>query len=161
MKRIFTIGVYGRKEDEFWNLLLDNKIQVFCDIRRRRGMRGKKYSFVNSTYLQEKLKEIGIEYIYIKDLAPTPEIREIQMKEDKDKKILKKDREELSESFKSSFNDIILGNYRPQSFFEKFNPSIENVVLFCVEKEPKACHRFLVADYLYNFMPNINITHLI
>ena len=32
-------------------------------------MRGGKYPFANSKYLQDKLKEIGIEYLHLKELA--------------------------------------------------------------------------------------------
>lgn len=160
MKKIFTLGVYERNEDDFFGLLVQNNIQVFCDIRRRRGMRGKKYSFVNSTYLQSKLKDLGIEYIYLKELAPTNEIREIQMKEDNDRRTLKKDRKRLSDNFISCFNSKILKDYDPEIFFNKFNSSIDNVVLFCVEKEPEACHRSLVTDYFIGVNPQLKIIHL-
>ena len=58
----FTIGVYNSTEDLFFNKLIDNNIDTFCDIRLRRGVRGAKYSFVNSTKLQEKLFRLGLKY---------------------------------------------------------------------------------------------------
>ena len=57
--KIYTIGVYGKTEDEFFRALEDNGIELFIDIRARRGMRGSKYSFVNSSYLQAELNENG------------------------------------------------------------------------------------------------------
>ncbi len=50
----FTIGVYNSSEKEFFDKLLENNIDTFCDIRQRRGVRGAKYSFVNSNRLQQK-----------------------------------------------------------------------------------------------------------
>jgi len=60
----FTIGVYNSTEKEFFEKLLKNKVDTFCDIRQRRGVRGAKYSFVNSNRLQERLSELDIKYGY-------------------------------------------------------------------------------------------------
>ena len=48
--KIFTIGVYNSSETHFFDKLKNNHIDVFCDIRQRRGVRGRKYAFVNSLY---------------------------------------------------------------------------------------------------------------
>jgi len=50
----FTIGVYRATEETFFKKLVENNIDTFLDIRRRRGVRGSKYSYVNSNKLQEK-----------------------------------------------------------------------------------------------------------
>lgn len=50
----FTIGVYGATEETFFKKLVENNIDTLLDIRRRRGVRGLKYSYVNSNKLQEK-----------------------------------------------------------------------------------------------------------
>ena len=71
----YTVGVYGYTEQTFFTKLRENGIDTFCDIRQRRGVRGKKYAYVNSTYLQSKLKEYGIKYLYVNELSPTTEIR--------------------------------------------------------------------------------------
>ena len=76
--KIYTIGVYNSTEQQFFSKLIDNNIDTFCDIRQRRGVRGSEYAFVNSNYLQTKLKELDIKYAHILDLAPTSEIREKQ-----------------------------------------------------------------------------------
>ncbi len=55
--KIYTIGVYGSTEEEFFGKLTKSKIDLFCDIRQRRGVRGRQYAFVNSSYLQKKLSE--------------------------------------------------------------------------------------------------------
>lgn len=56
---IFTIGVYDSTEESFFGALVKNEIELFIDIRARRGMRGSKYKYVNSAALQSKLKESG------------------------------------------------------------------------------------------------------
>jgi hypothetical protein len=68
--QIVTIGVYGFDKNSFFQALLDAKIDTFCDIRLRRGMRGSTYAFVNSASPQRRLSELGLRYLHIKDLAP-------------------------------------------------------------------------------------------
>jgi hypothetical protein len=88
----FTIGVYNSTEEDFFGKLTKNHIDTFTDIRQRRGVRGARYSFVNSMRLQHKLQEIGIRYDHTVGLAPAPEIRAIQDKADKQQKKNKKER---------------------------------------------------------------------
>lgn len=78
----YTIGVYNSTEQEYFDKLTENNIDTFCDIRQRRGVRGSKYSFVNSQRLQSKLSDLNIQYGHILDLAPTTEIRDLQKKVD-------------------------------------------------------------------------------
>lgn len=39
MIEIFTIGVYNSTEESYFGKLMDAKIDLFCDIRQRRGVR--------------------------------------------------------------------------------------------------------------------------
>ena len=103
MFKIYTIGVYNSTEDIFFKKLQDNNIDLFCDIRQRRGVRGSQYKYVNSNYLQSKLEELGIKYRYIKELAPTNEIRQKQKDADKLNGETKKQRKELGLVFKSEY----------------------------------------------------------
>jgi hypothetical protein len=38
--RIVTIGVYGWVEEDFFRALVDVRVDLFCDLRARRGVRG-------------------------------------------------------------------------------------------------------------------------
>lgn len=156
----FTIGVYNSTENEFFEKLTQNNIDTFCDIRQRRGVRGAKYSFVNSNRLQEKLNDLGIKYGYIQDLAPTTEIRELQKEIDAEKGELKSERQELGKVFVIEYKNKILGNFDFEKFFENLvNIGANRIALFCVEEHPEACHRSIVATKLAdNF--NYKITHL-
>lgn len=160
MKNLFTIGVYGLTNEEFFEKLTSNNIDTFCDIRRRRGVRGSKYSFVNSKRLQARLLEFGISYVHILELSPTKEIREKQKEEDKRYKILKRERTGLGDVFVNEFKEHHLNNFDPNNFYELIGKNAINVALFCVENEHKACHRSLVADFLKENDPSIQIEHL-
>lgn len=145
---IVTIGVYGFDEQSFFGALLDAKIDTFCDIRLRRGMRGSTYAFVNSEYLQRRLSELGIRYIHLKELAPTQAIRDMQKQADAKQGIAKHLRTGLSEIFIQSYQQECLSVYDSQHFLTEIGPAAKVIGLFCVEREPEACHRSLVAQKL-------------
>ncbi|MDI9863905.1 DUF488 domain-containing protein [Flectobacillus sp. DC10W] len=156
----FTIGVYNSTEEEFFEKLTQNSIDTFCDIRQRRGVRGAKYSFVNSNRLQQRLNDLDIKYGYIPDLAPTTEIRELQKEIDTKKGELKRERQELGKVFVIEYKNRILKNFDFEKFFESLEQIGANrIALFCVEEHPEACHRSIVADKLMNNF-NCKITNL-
>lgn len=147
--KIYTIGVYGSTEKDFFNKLLENRIDTFCDIRQRRGVRGSEYSFVNSNYLQSKLAELDIRYGHILDLAPTTEIREHQKSEDLRQGEHKRDRNKLGQVFATEFKNKIIEKFDFDTFVEELeNAGANRVVLFCVEGNAEACHRSIVANEL-------------
>lgn len=155
-----TIGVYNSVEKQFFEKLVNNQIDTFCDIRQRRGVRGSKYAFVNSNRLQERLSELNIKYGHILALAPTEEIRNLQKETDAEMGLLKSERKELGQTFKTEYENRVLRKFDFESFFEKLGEvGAKKVVLFCVEEIPAACHRSLVAKELeekYGY----DVTHL-
>lgn len=156
----FTIGVYNSTEKEFFDKLLENKIDTFCDIRQRRGVRGAKYAFVNSNRLQQKLNELDIKYGYVPELAPTTEIRDLQKSIDEQRGEAKRERQELGKIFVIEYKNRILKNFDFEKFFENLDQiGARRVVLFCVEEHPEACHRSIVTDKLKS-QYNYKITHL-
>jgi uncharacterized protein (DUF488 family) len=78
--KIYTLGVYGTKEAEFFRKLLDNGVDVFCDIRARRAVRGADYAFANAARLEAKLGKLKIAYLPAKELAAPPDIQKRQNK---------------------------------------------------------------------------------
>lgn len=156
---IFTIGVYGSTEQQFFEKLSKNKIDTFCDIRQHRGVRGRQYAFVNSKRLQDKLAKMGISYSYLKDLSPTKEIREKQKEADKRNGIQKKDRTRLGDVFINGYKEHI-ADYDFGALVEMLNSmGADKVVFFCVEESPYACHRSIVAERLHKLF-GFRITHL-
>lgn len=156
----FTIGVYNSTEQEFFDKLVTNNIDTFCDIRQRRGVRGAKYSFVNSNRLQERLNGLEIKYGHVLELAPTEEIRSLQKEVDLARGELKRERQQLGQVFTIEYKNKILSKFNFENFIEKLDQVGANkVVLFCVEEHPDACHRSIVAKKL-NEQHNYKITHL-
>ena len=147
MKRnILTIGVYGFDEERFFQALLDAHVDTFCDIRRRRGMRGSLYAFANSANLQRRLNELGIRYLHIKDLAPDAGLREQQKKEDKQLGIAKRARATLGPTFIEAYETHCLASFDSHAFLDMLGADAQIISLFCVERDPEACHRSLAAE---------------
>lgn len=147
--KLFTTGVYGKTEDFFYKQLINNQIDTFCDIRQRRGVRGSKYAFVNSNYLQNKLSTLHINYLYEKQLAPTREIREMQWTADKAEHQTKKTRDILGHEFCCGYQQLILDVVNLDLLMNKLiTQKAENIVFFCLEAKPEACHRSLLAKRL-------------
>jgi hypothetical protein len=147
--KFFTIGVYNSTELEFFDKLVKNKIDTFCDIRQRRNVRGPKYPFANSTRLQARLKELGIKYEYIAGLAPTAEIRNIQKKIDAQNGESANERQQLGQAFKLQYVNKIINSFDFKSFFDRLQQAgAKNIVFFCVEESAEACHRSLVTKKL-------------
>ena len=146
--RVITIGVYGFSEEGFFGALRGAGVDTFCDIRARRGLRGGLYAFANSARLQKRLAEIGIRYLHLKELAPSAEVREAQDKADKASRVAKRKRAALSPVFIEAYKRERLLGYDSPAFLERVGPEARVVALFCVEGQPEACHRSLVAEKL-------------
>lgn len=156
---IVTIGVYGFTGDSFFNSLRQASVDTFCDIRRRRGVRGSAYRFANSSQLQRELDESNIRYIYCKELAPPSEIRAIQKQHDIESSVRKRFRDVLSDDFIAAYERACLSDFSPESFINLLGPNVKVVALFCVERKATACHRWLVANKLSHSL-GIKVRHL-
>tara|TARA_B110000967_G_C18546476_1_gene393207 strand:+ start:103 stop:582 length:480 start_codon:yes stop_codon:yes gene_type:complete len=149
MLNFFTIGVYGSIEDVFFQKLITNNIHFFCDIRHRRGVRGSKYSFVNSIRLQNRLIVLNIKYKHLKDLGPSKEIRALQIEKDTQNSESKKSRKKLAKAFIEAYKEIFLNPFNLNKFVDFLTKEgHKNIVLFCVEEKYLACHRSIVSDRL-------------
>lgn len=157
-QKIFSIGVYGFKEDQFFKKLIDFKIDILLDIRQRRGIRGKEYAFANSKYLQRKLVSFEIEYVHAKELSPSDKTRNIQKAADISTDVFKRYREYLNNNFIQAYTDECLS---PENLLAitKIIKYSKNIVLLCVERSPSACHRSIATQWLASKI-NAEITHL-
>lgn len=147
---IVTIGVYGFDESGFFQAVVDAGIDTFCDIRLRRGMRGSMYAFVNSNYLQRKLSKLGIQYLHVKDLAPDQSIRDKQKREDEKLGVAKRTRSALGQAFIQAYETECLAHFDANKFIDIVGSKAKVIGLFCVERDPEACHRSLAAMKLAN-----------
>jgi uncharacterized protein (DUF488 family) len=156
---IVTIGVYGFDESGFFKALQEAGVDTFCDVRRRRGVRGAAYRFANSRRLQGRLAELGIRYLHFRELAPTQALRTKQAAADKAGRTGKRQRTELSSEFVAGYQEECLSRFQSSAFLDGLGPETRVVALFCVEREAAACHRWLLAERLRQDA-NVEVVHL-
>lgn len=156
---LMTIGVYGADEDSFFGALTNAGVDTFCDVRRHRGLRGRKYAFANSKRLQKRLEEMGIDYVHLKDLSPPKEIRQKQKEADKKSGTAKRERVALSNAFVEAYKEECLSGTNPDEVLNRLPEDARRAVFFCVEREPEACHRSVLTEWLSN-EKEISVKHL-
>ena len=159
MNSIITIGAIGFTTETFFQALLEARVDTFVDIRRRRAVRGRDYTFANSQRLQAHLAELGIHYLHRLDLAPPDAARERQAAADKTAGIARRKRTELSPAFIEVYERDVLAHFDPQSLLDDLPDGAAIVALMCVEREPAACHRSLLAERLRHEL-GVEVIHL-
>lgn len=142
-----TIGVYGWELDRFLDALARADVRLLIDVRQRRGVRGPEYAWANATRLQAALAGAGVEYRHRKDLAPTTELRQLQYAEDARRGVGKRSRVELADEYRTRFTREIL-DFAPLEQIVSALPADGAAALLCVERDPEACHRSIVAERL-------------
>jgi len=145
MKRLATVGVYGFTVDEFLDTLCEADVRLLLDVRQRRGVRGPQYAWANATRLQAALAEAGIGYRHHSELAPTTELRQLQYREDDRLGVGKRSRAELAPEFRRRYLSEILDRADLVELVAEL-PDEGTGTLFCVERDPEACHRSLIAE---------------
>ena len=144
--KIATIGVYGFDRDSFLETLAGAGIGLLLDVRQRRGVRGSEYAWANARRLQGALAEAGIRYSHLTELAPTTELRELQYREDARRGEGKRSRTVLSPGYAQGYTEQILDRVDLGPIVSWIGGSVP--ALLCVERDPEACHRSLVAARL-------------
>lgn len=147
MRRVATIAVYGFSVDTFLEGLGAANVRLVLDVRQRRGVRGPEYAWANSRRLQAALAGAGIEYRHHKELAPTTELRHVQYREDDRLGVGKRSRVELAPEYRERYLREVLSHVDLEPIVEEM-PAEAVAALMCVERDPEACHRSLIAERL-------------
>ena len=145
VRTVVTIGVYGFDQAAFLAALARARVKVLLDVRQRRGVRGSEYAWANAARLQAALADAGVEYRHHKELAPTTELRRLQYAEDERLGVGKRSRVELAPEYRDRYTREILDEVDLQPIVASL-PADGAAALLCVERDPEACHRSLIAD---------------
>jgi uncharacterized protein (DUF488 family) len=158
MRSVATIGVYGFDAAGFLAALRGANVGMLLDVRQRRGVRGREHAWANSKRLQLALQEAGIAYEHHKELAPTTELRQLQYREDDRLGVGKRSRVELAHEYRERYIAEILDGVDLAALLERL-PSDRASALMCVERDPEACHRSLVAQRMHEEL-GVSVVHL-
>jgi len=143
----------------FLRRLREADVGLLLDVRQRRGGRGPEYAWANSARLQRMLAEAGIEYRHHKELAPTTELRQLQYREDDRQGVGKRSRRELAAEYRERYLAEILDPADLDAVMAEL-PAGRATALLCVERDPEACHRSLIAERLAA-EHGVEVTHLV
>jgi uncharacterized protein (DUF488 family) len=143
---LFTIGYEGLDQRQFMAHLAHNKISVVADVRHLPLSRKKGFS---KSSLAEMLNENDIEYISLRDLGTSKEMRNT-LYATKNYAAFFKDYKKLIADKKESLDKIL-------NFLEEG----QNVSLLCFERDPDLCHRKIVAEEIRKRNGNgLKINHI-
>jgi uncharacterized protein (DUF488 family) len=152
-----TIGVYGFDGPGFIRALREAEVGIVLDVRQRRGVRGSEYAWANSKRLQAALSEAGIGYSHLPELAPTTEMRQLQYREDERRGEGKRSRTELAPAYVERYTEEVLDRVDLEPIVRFVGDN--RAALLCVERDPEACHRSLIAARLEREF-DARLTHL-
>jgi len=145
--RVITIGVYEFDLPSFLQALREHGVGLLVDVRQRRGVRGPRYAWANSQRLQQALAEAQIAYRHHRELAPTTELRRLQYAADDRNRVGKRSREVLDPGYVEGYVREILDAADLDALVAEL-PDDAATALLCVEADPEACHRSLIAERL-------------
>jgi uncharacterized protein (DUF488 family) len=149
---VVTIGVYGWTAETFLRALRDAAVERVLDVRQRRGVRGSEYAWANAKRLEAALAGAGFAYEHRLDLAPTTELRQAQYREDDRAGVGKRSRTELADEYRRGYTAQILDH-------ADLGTIPDGAALLCVERDPEACHRSLIAERLAS-SHGVDVLHL-
>lgn len=157
MAEFATIGVYGFDGPGFIRTLEEAKVELVLDVRQRRGVRGSQYAWANAKRLQAALAEAGIGYSHLSELAPTTQMRRLQYEEDARKGEGKRSRTALAPAYAERYTAEVLDRVDLEPIVGFVGR--QRAALLCVERDPEACHRSLIASRLEEEL-DLEVLHL-
>lgn len=141
---LYTIGFAQKPAKVFFEILTKNKVARVIDIRLNN--KSQLAGFTKSDDLEYFLEKIaGIEYRYLPECAPPKEVFDGF----RDNKI---GWPELEKQYLLALEQRDILKNGAQLF--------ENACLLCSEPKPQQCHRRLLAEFISQRVPGVNIIHL-
>ena len=143
---LFTIGYEGRSLETYLNILIQQNIQVLCDVRKNPLSR--KYGFAKRT-LQNSCESLGIKYLHLPELGIVSSKRKNLNNQD-----------DYDQLFREYEKTIIPEQKDTISFINKLLGDKRRIALTCYEASPDQCHRSRVANAVNSIDKDIQLTHL-
>ena len=144
---VVTIGVYEFDAGTFLDALRGADVRLVIDVRQRRGVRGPRYAWANALRLQAALAQAHVAYSHHRELAPTTELRRLQYAADDRAGVGKRSRVQLDAEYRERYVREILDRADLGALVAEL-PGGGAAALLCVEAQPEACHRSLIAQRL-------------
>lgn len=146
--KIYTIGFTKKDAEEFFGLLDKNNVTKLLDIRLNNASQLSGFAKGNDLrYFLKKILEIGYEHDI--RFAPTKELFDNY----KEGKITWQD-------FELNFKELINKRNLKKIILDEYFEQLDGICLLCSEDKATYCHRRLVAEFIKEFIPDLEIIHL-
>jgi uncharacterized protein (DUF488 family) len=152
--KVFTIGFKGRSAEDFFVTLRNAGVEKLIDVRRRNSSQLSGYSKGEDLkFFLEKC--FAISYEHIPEFAPSERLlSEYQKRSGK-----KKRNDNAWAYYVEEFGKEVLRDKTVHRFQEAVD-SLDAVCLLCSEETAERCHRRLLAEFLKEHLPGIELEHL-
>ena len=144
-KVLYTIGYEGISFESYVNRLIENNVQLLCDVRKNPLSR--KAGFSKRT-LETILPKIGIQYAHIPELGIEGDSR-------RDLNTIN-DYQKLFRQYTRGLNRKVTELSRILRLLNQHN----RVALTCFESEPGMCHRSCVSNRIEKMKPALKVEHI-
>lgn len=141
---LYTIGFTRKSAAEFFGLLRDAGVKRVLDVRLNNV--SQLAGFAKKDDLEYFLRElVGIGYQHLPELAPTQELIDLARKE--------KDWKRWETGYRR-----LIGSRKVERSVSR--EQLDGACLLCSEDRPDHCHRRILADYLGEHFPGLEVKHL-
>lgn len=144
---VLTVGVYGSSGPAFFAALEEAGADILLDVRTRRAVRGAQYSYANAKRLIAALERRAIAYRHLLELAPGPELLDLQHAVDAREHVAYSQRIALAPQYVKRYLRDVLEPFDFAALAHELR-GYRAPVLLCVERSAGACHRGLIAPKL-------------
>jgi uncharacterized protein (DUF488 family) len=143
--KIFTIGFTKKSAETFFTSLKNAGVKRLVDVRLNNI--SQLAGFTKKDDLRYFTKAIcGIEYVHLRDLAPTQDILDAYKKQKGDWNL-----------YEQQFLDLMRSRHVEDTASRQI---LDGGCLLCSEEKPHHCHRRLVAEYLKEKWGDVEIEHI-
>ena len=143
--KLFTIGFTKKSAETFFTSLKNAGVKRLVDVRLNNI--SQLAGFTKKDDLRFFTKAIcDIDYVHVPHLAPTQGILDAYKKHKGDWKV-----------YERQFLDLIRSRHVEKVVSRDL---LDGGCLLCSEEKPSHCHRRLVAEYLKEYWPDLEVEHL-
>lgn len=145
MPNLFTIGYTKKSAEKFFEIIIENKIEIVADVRLYNSTQ--LAGFGKSADLQYFLKRIcNCNYIALRQLAPNPSLFENY-----------KSGSASWAEYEKIYNKFLETEANLDFFYAFKN---KRICILCAESTPEHCHRRLLAEKIAKIYDDVTVVHL-
>ncbi|MGA8768271.1 MAG: DUF488 domain-containing protein [Candidatus Acidiferrales bacterium] len=143
--KLYTIGFTKKSAETFFTRLTNSGVRRLLDVRLNNV--SQLAGFTKKDDLRYFTKAIcKIDYVHVPELAPTKDILDAYKKKKGDWGL-----------YERQFLDLMRSRHIEK---ELSRDLLDGACLLCSEETPEHCHRRLVAEYLKEHWPDVEIEHI-